>query len=123
MMPEIIKEAWNRRQKAVVLSTVDAQGMPNSIYVTCISLYEDTDIVVADNYFCKTKQNVEAGTKASVLFITDDNISYQLKGTVSYHTEGPYFTFMKAFNPAKHPGHGALVLHGQEIYSGAKSLH
>ncbi|NCC65559.1 MAG: pyridoxamine 5'-phosphate oxidase family protein, partial [Spirochaetia bacterium] len=70
MVPKIISEAWKNREKAVVLTTVDKNGLPNSIYATCTDLYQDGEIVVADNYFYKTKQNIESGTLASILFIT-----------------------------------------------------
>lgn len=123
MLPKSVCEAWKNREKAVVLTTVDQMGMPNSIYATCTDLFMESEVVVANNYFDKTMRNIEAGTLASVLFITADGTSYQLKGTVSYHTQGVYYDFMKAFNPAKHPGHGAVVLHVQEAYSGAKALH
>ncbi|NCC65019.1 MAG: pyridoxamine 5'-phosphate oxidase family protein [Spirochaetia bacterium] len=122
MIPKIISEAWKNREKAVVLTTVDKNGMPNSIYATCTDLYQDSEIVVADNYFYKTKQNIESGTLAGILFITKEGKAYQLKGTVSYHTFGPYYDFMKAFNPTQHPGHGALVLHVREVFSGKDSL-
>jgi len=122
MLPKEILDGWKEREKAVVLTTVSLDGMPNSIWATCVDMYNGEAVVVADNYFAKTKQNIAAGTPASVLFLTKDRTSYQLKGKVSYHTEGPYFAFMKAFNPAQHPGHGALVIHVQEAYSGAKKL-
>ncbi|WP_319756644.1 pyridoxamine 5'-phosphate oxidase family protein [uncultured Sphaerochaeta sp.] len=122
MLPNTIIEAWKSRQPAVVLTTVDESGMPNSIYATCTDLYQDTEIVIANNYFDKTKHNIDMGTKASVLFITEEGKSYQLKGEVSYHTEGAYYDFMKAFNPVKHPGHGALVLHAQAGFSGQEQL-
>ncbi|MGE4453317.1 MAG: pyridoxamine 5'-phosphate oxidase family protein [Sphaerochaeta sp.] len=122
MLPNTIIEAWKNKQPAIVLTTVDEQGMPNSIYATCTDLYQDNEIVIANNYFDKTKQNIDTGTKASVLFITEEGKSYQLKGEVSYHTEGAYYDFMKAFNPTKHPGHGAVVLHAQEGYSGQEKL-
>ena len=35
-MPEEVKNAWEKREGAVVLSTVDADGTPNSIYATCV---------------------------------------------------------------------------------------
>jgi hypothetical protein len=123
MLPATVYEAWENRQKAIVLTTVDDKGMPNSIWATCADMYEKSEIVVANNYFDKTMKNIEAGTLASVLFITTDGTSYQLKGTMSYHTEGFYYDFMKAFNPTKHPGHGAAVLHVLEAYSGSKALH
>ena len=122
MLPKEILNGWKEREKTIVLTTVSSDGMPNSIWATCADMYDEEVVVVADNYFAKTKQNLAAGTPASVLFLTKDRTSYQLKGTLSYHTDGPYFTFMKAFNPERHPGHGALVIHVQEAYSGAKRL-
>jgi len=122
MIPKEILHAWQEREKAVVLTTVSSEGMPNSIWATCADIYDEKTVVVADNYFNKTKQNIQNGTLASVLFLTKQRKSYQLKGTVSYHTEGPYFDFMKAFNPAQLPGHGALAIHVQEAYSGADKL-
>ena len=122
MIPRIVVEAWKQKEPAVVLTTVNQNGMPNSIYATCTDLYQDSEIVIADNYFHKTKQNIESGTSATVLFITKEGKSFQLKGRVSYHTQGHYYDFMKAFNPTKHPGHGALVIHVQEAYSGKDSL-
>ncbi len=122
MLPKAIVAAWKNRQPAIVLTTVNEKGMPNSIYATCTDLYQDNEIVIANNYFDKTKQNIDTGTKASVLFITEEGKSYQLKGEVSYHTEGAYYDFMKAFNPVEHPGHGALVLHAQEGFSGQEQL-
>lgn len=123
MLPEKVCEAWKNREKAIVFTTVDDKGLPNSIYATCTDLFMESEVVVANNYFDKTMSNIEAGSLASVLFISTDGTSYQLKGTVSYHTQGAYYDFMKAFNPAKHPGHGAAVLHVQEAYSGSKALH
>ncbi len=122
MLSKEILDGWKEREKAVVLTTVSSDGMPNSIWATCTDMYGEEAVVVADNYFVKTKQNSVNGALASVLFLTKERKSYQLKGTLSYHIEGPYFDFMKAFNPAQHPGHGALVLHVQEAYSGAQKL-
>ena len=81
MLPKQIIEAWKNKQPAIVLTTVDEQGMPNSIYAPCTDLYQDNEIVIANNYFDKTKHNIDTGTKASVLFITEEGKSYQLKGT------------------------------------------
>ncbi len=123
MLPEKVCEAWKNREKAIVFTTVDDKGLPNSIYATCTDLFMESEVVVANNYFDKTMSNIEAGSLASVLFITTDGTSYQLKGTVSYHTQGVYYDFMKAFNPAKHPGHGAVVLHVLKAYSGSTYLY
>ena len=72
--------------------------------------------------FPKPLKNIQAGSKACILFITSDNTSYQVKGTLEYHTKGPVFDDMKKWNPAKHPGHGAAALNVEEVYKGAEKL-
>ena len=72
-LPEIVKKAWEDREPGVVLTTVDAAGRPNAIYATCVSVFGNDTIVVANNYFVKTMENRQAGSKASVLFIPRDH--------------------------------------------------
>lgn len=123
VLPEVFTNAWDNRDGAVVFTTVDSSGAPNSIYATCVSLFEGDSIVVANNYFDKTMKNIEGGSKASVLFITTDSKAYQAKGTLEYFTDGEIFEDMKTWNPEKHPGHGAAVLRVQSVYSGAEKLY
>ncbi|MFO7900819.1 MAG: pyridoxamine 5'-phosphate oxidase family protein [Planctomycetota bacterium] len=105
-----------------MLSTVDPDGRPNAIYVGCVNVYSDDTVVVADNYFCKTRANIRAGSPAAILFITSDGKPYQIKGAVEYHTDGPVFEAMKEWNPKKHPGHAAAAIKVEEVYSGAEKL-
>lgn len=114
--------AWENRDGPVVFTTVDEQGTPNSIYASCVSRYDDETLVVADNYFNKTRKNILSGSKGSLLFITKGRRSYQIKGKIEYHTEGEIFEDMKRWNPPHRPGHGAAVIKIEEIYSGAKKL-
>jgi uncharacterized protein len=113
--------AWEDRDGPQVLATVDASGKPNIIYVGCVSLFGDDKVVVADNYFDKTRANLKAGSAGSVLFITKEGKAIQLKGPLEYHTEGEIFDDMKKWN-TKHPGHAAAVLCVEEVYSGAEKL-
>jgi predicted pyridoxine 5'-phosphate oxidase superfamily flavin-nucleotide-binding protein len=121
-IPEAVKEAWGRREGPVVLATVDGDGMPNIIYVTCVSLYGEERLVVADNYFDKTRKNIKTGSSGAALFMTNDKKAYQLKGALEYHVDGPVFEDMKKWNPPAHPGHGAVALVVGAIYSGSKRL-
>ena len=122
ILPEDVSTAWEKRKGAIVLTTVDKDGVPNSIYATCASKYDEETIVVADNYFDKTQKNILAGSKGSVLFITDEGASFQIKGRIEYLKDGPVFEDMKKWNPTKHPGHAAAALKVEEVYSGAKKL-
>lgn len=122
-LPQIICEAWEQRDGPAVLATVSPEGLPNIIYVTCVSIYNDTVFVIADNYFDKTRRNLQAGSRGALLFLDKDGKAYQVKGTFHYHEHGAIFEFMKEFNPPEHPGHAAVALHLDEAYSGAKKLH
>ncbi len=121
-LPEEVCRAWEKRSGAVVFTTVDGNKIPNSIYATCVGLYQNSRIVVADNYFCKTRENIRNGSTGAVLFITDTGKAYQVKGEIEYHEKGVFFDFMKEWNPEKHPGHAAAVIVPREVYSGAKKL-
>lgn len=121
-IPEIVLQAWENREGPPVLTTVDSNGLPNAIYATCVYWYDEQTIVIADNYFNKTRENIKSGSKGSLLFITSERTSYQLKGTFTYVQEGPIFDFMKANTPARLPGHAAAAIVVEEIYSGANKL-
>ena len=121
-IPEIVQTAWSNREGPAVLATADRTGRPNAIYVNSLRLHADGTVVVADNYFHKTRANIHAGSKGAFLFITRDHKSYQLKGSFSYLTTGPVFDDMKTWNPSKHPGVAAASLQVEEIYCGAERL-
>ena len=121
-MTEEIIAAWENRIGPAIFTTVDEKGNPNSIYVTCVSRYDNKTIVVADNYFDKTRNNIKAGSRGSVLFITGAKKSYQLKGVIKYLEKGPIFDDMKCWNPKKHPGNAAAALKVDKAYSGSKKI-
>lgn len=122
-LPTRIREAWNELDGPPVLATVDAQGAPNIIYATCVNFYGEDRVVVADNYFNKTRQNLlKGGRKGSLLFICKGGKAYQIKGSLEYLTQGEIFDHMKTWNPAKHPGHAVAVLQVEECYCGGERV-
>jgi len=123
-MPEAALEAWNNRSGPAVLATVSPDGVPNIIYVGCVGTFGDDRLVVADNYFDKTRKNLcaDGGCIGALLFRSEAGKAYQVKGTFEYHTDGEIFDDMKSWNPSQHPGHAAAVLRVQEVYSGADKL-
>ena len=122
VLPEVVNRAWEEKEGPVVLATVDGKGVPNAIYATCVAKYGEDRIVIANNFFSKTLENIEQGSKGSVLFLTKEGKSYQLKGTITYHRDGPIFEDMKKWNPAQLPGHAAAAVKVEEVYSGAEKL-
>ena len=122
MLIQEIIDAWAEREGATVLTTVSSEGIPNSIWVMSTGLYNNEHIIIADNYFDKTKANILSTGITSVLFTTKDGRSYQLKGTMSYHRDGPFYDFMMEVTPPKFPRRAAVVLHATEIYSGSERL-
>jgi hypothetical protein len=121
-LPEEVSNAWEEREGPVILSTVNKEGIPNAIYATCVSKFSEDTIVVANNYFSKTQENILSGSKGSILFITKERKSYQIKGKIEYHKEGSIFEDMKKWNPKQHPGHAAAALKVEEVYKGAEKL-
>jgi predicted pyridoxine 5'-phosphate oxidase superfamily flavin-nucleotide-binding protein len=122
IIPESVRQAWELRSGPAVLVTTSRDNVPNAIYVTCVGMMNDETVVVANNYFHKTLRNIAAGHKGSLLFITPEKKSFQLKGGIEYHENGPVFEYMKSWNPPEHPGHGAVALRVEEVYSGAERL-
>lgn len=118
---EII-EAWENREGPVVLATVDENGTPNIIYATCVGKFADDTLVVADNYFDKTRRNLRRGSRGAILFMTKDKKAFQAKGMLEYHESGPIYDDMKKWNPTQHPGNAAAALRVAEVYQGAEKI-
>jgi len=121
-LPQIIIDEWKSIVKGPVTTTVDSEGNTNSIYATCVSIYDGEKILVANNFFGKTFKNIENGCKGNFLFLTEEGKSYQLKGTFAHYTEGPMFNDMKKWNPESLPGVGVAVLTVDEIFSGSEKI-
>ena len=121
-LPDILQQEWDNRKGVVIFTTVSGNSIPNAIFVTCVSLYEENKILIANNYFDKTIANIMRGSHGSILFIITDDKAYQIKGTVEYAEKGSVFEDMKKWNPEQHPGHGVAIVNIEEVYSGAKKI-
>lgn len=117
-----LREAWTKREGPVVLTTTDDAGVPNAIYASCVKQLDDNRIVVADNYFHKTRANIERGSRASVLFMTSDKKAYQIKGSVDYLKSGAIYDDMRQWVDQKHPRVAVAVVQAEELYAGATRL-
>ena len=121
-MPRLTPEAhqaWLDREKRMVFTTVDGDGVPNAIWILCAQLVDGDKIVIANNSMHKTLANIERGGKASLLYIAPEREAYQVKGTVEHHPSGPIFDSMKSWLNPSYPGKSAVLLNIEEVYYGA----
>jgi predicted pyridoxine 5'-phosphate oxidase superfamily flavin-nucleotide-binding protein len=118
----LVAQAWDNREGPAVLATVDAAKTPNAIYVGEIRYVPGQGFIIADNYFCKTRANIKNGTQGAILFLTKERKSFQVKGPLTYHAEGPIFDNMRSWHDPKYPGVAAALLRIEEAYSGAERL-
>lgn len=122
-LPDEVMNAWQEREGPLVLITVSKNGIPNAIYASIVKIIADGRIAVVDNYFDKTKSNIDAGNcKASALFIASGHKSYQIKGSVEYHTQGPLYEEMLSWADPKHPRKGIAIVNCEEVYKGKDRL-
>jgi len=116
------RQAWENRERRIVLTTTDGQGVPNSIWTLCAELLDDDKVVIANNSMSKTLANVETGGKAALLYIAPEREAYQLKGSVEHHAEGPIFDYLKSWLNPNYPGKSAVLFRIEEIYYGAAKV-
>lgn len=122
-LPENAIRAWENRQGPVVMTTVDQNGMPNTIYVTCVQMISDTQIVIADNKMHKTRENLKSGTPVCLLYITDAKEAFQIKGSARYEREGAVFEGMKSgWLDPEYAGRAAVIVTVEAVYRGAEKL-
>ena len=122
-LPAEFLQAWNEREPLAALATTAPDDEPNVIWVLCLHLTDEAQLVVADNAMSKTRTNIEAGSPGSLVFLAQPRRAYQLKGPLSYHADGPVFEAMKhGWLDDSYPGHGAVLMEIREIYAGADKV-
>jgi predicted pyridoxine 5'-phosphate oxidase superfamily flavin-nucleotide-binding protein len=126
-MPKNIQEVIGK-QDLYVISTSSKDGMPNTIYVKFLKVYNDEQVVIADNKFSKTENNLQENPKMSFVVLDRENKkSYQVKGSVEVQKEGAVFDEVVKWVEEKRSGpmtnaKAAVLLNVEEIYSGAEKI-
>jgi len=120
MVSKDIRE-FTTNQSIVVLATVSTEGAPNVAPMAWKVWYDDTTLLILDNYMNATRANVQNTGKASVsAWNAESDTAYQLKGTAEYANRGPYMEKGIDHMSSKKPGaspRGVVVLHVQAVYS------
>ena len=121
-MNQRIKEIFEK-QEAIVLATATKDGIPNVVPVTAKKIIDDETILISDQFFNKTLNNMRANPRVAIT-IWDKLEGYQIKGTVTIETTGQRFEetakwieeMGKSLNlPLK--SKGAVILKITEIYN------
>lgn len=121
-LPQVVLDAWDSREPIAVLSTVSHDGTPNVIYTRCVGRFDEGTFFIVNNAFHKTQRNILETGRVAFLFLTREGRSFQVKGRMEFHTEGPVFEEARKINKPEFITRMAAVLHVEEAYSGAEKL-
>ena len=116
-------EAIFKKQGTLNLATANKDGKPNSSYVR-FWWFQDDQVVLINNFFLKTRKNMEETGWASVsAYDMAIRKAYQIKGTVEFKTEGPEYERGKAIaqklfeeRGMRLPAKEAIILTAKEVY-------
>ena len=124
-LPEEVKTAINKAATACV-ATVDNNAISNVVYVSYLKYQDDETIIIADNKFSKTRDNLSNNPKlAFVVLDADTKKAYQVKGTVTSYSEGDKYDAVVDWVHIKHPQitpFAALYVDVEAIYCGSEKI-
>ena len=128
-IPENVKESFNKSLKTrrVVFATASKDGIPNAVPMATVRFMDDETVLVVDNYFLKTRANLEKNPQAAITFwnmeekegklVTNDG--YQMKGKIRIESSGALYEKVKAETKAindKLPVKAIILMKVDEIF-------
>ena len=78
------------KQETIVLATATKEGLPNVVPVNAKKIIDDETILISDQFFNKTLQNLKDNPQVAIT-IWDKLEGYQIKGTATIETSGKRF--------------------------------
>jgi predicted pyridoxine 5'-phosphate oxidase superfamily flavin-nucleotide-binding protein len=119
-MPPEVRETL-AKQKPVPIATASKSGVPNVVFVGAFKILDDENIMIADNFFYKTAQNLMENPKIAILcYNGETKKSYQIKGSVTLCKEGENFEQMRKWVHGineKLPAKACVMVKVDEIYN------
>ena len=108
------------KDNVVFFATATKDGIPNVVPIGFARPLDEKKIIIVDNYMNKTRKNLEANPKASLVPRDASKCPYQFKGSVEIHTSGKLFddavdwatSVMSKLAPK-----AAIILNVEEIYT------
>jgi hypothetical protein len=107
------------KQKPLPIATADNEGNPNVVFIGMWKFIDDETIMIVDNFFKKTAENLKANPKMTlVAYDGESKKSYKVKGSIDYLEQGDKFEEAKAIAESKKmPGKAAVIFHIEEVYN------
>ncbi len=97
-----------------------SSGVPNVNIVYYFKVIDDDKILLADNYFNKTRENIEKNPRiALTIKSSEESVAYEVKGSAEIHTEGEIFDEMVKWvhsEDEEMPTKSAVVLKVEKIF-------
>jgi uncharacterized protein len=119
-MPVEVRETLEK-QKPIPIATASKSGIPNVVFVGLLKIVDDETLMLADNFFNKTAQNLMENPKIAILcYNSETKKSFQIKGNVTLCKEGENFATMKAWVHGindKLPAKACVMVKITEIYN------
>lgn len=124
-LPEVVKTAIDKCTLASV-ATADNHEMPNVVYVSYLKYQDDETVILANNKFVKTSNNLENNSQiAFVVLDSDTKKSYQIKGKARTLTNGEIYESVVKWVHEKKPDvtpKAAVCIQVEEVYCGSERL-
>jgi predicted pyridoxine 5'-phosphate oxidase superfamily flavin-nucleotide-binding protein len=118
IMAEMTEKIRNLFEQVPIasLSTATTDGIPNSVPVGAKKVIDNETLLISNQFFNKTLENIKANPNVAVTF-WEGKEGYQIKGTTTIETEGPRFEETAAWIKEKgHTCKGVLIIKIEEIF-------
>lgn len=104
--------------KLVFLATSSKNSTPNVVPIGAFKLMDDETLLISDQFFSKTMQNLKENPKVAISWWGEKG-GFQIKGQVTLHTNDEVFSqdvaWMKEIRPNLVPK-SAVILKIAEVY-------
>jgi hypothetical protein len=90
------------------LATRDAEGVPNVVPVLSLEAFDERTIVFGEMMIWKTRRNLEADPRVSILVLSPDLRAWTVRGRfVEFRSSGPHFDHVASNESARYNPYGS----------------
>jgi predicted pyridoxine 5'-phosphate oxidase superfamily flavin-nucleotide-binding protein len=102
-------------KNALGFATVDKNGNPHNIAVGYVKVVSKNELLISDNYFQETSENIKNNSNVSLVVWRSDweenCVGYELSGKAEYFTSGKWLDAIKKIPENKDaPRKGAILV-------------